>query len=71
MASLTANLYSAREAGEKLKVTEGRVRQICRWSEEQIGVQIGQKIGRDWFLTESDLELARMKILRTPKIIAD
>lgn len=58
--STVANLHSSQEAGKILDLTEGRIRQICRWSREQSPL-IGQKIGRDWFLTDADLELVRIK----------
>lgn len=54
------SLNSAKEAAEKLGVTDSRVRQICGGS----AGKIGKKIGRDWFLSESDLELIRLTILR-------
>ena len=43
-------IYSAREAAELFGITEGRIRQLCR------AHGIGQKIARDWLLTELDLE---------------
>jgi hypothetical protein len=55
--STLQSLHSSREAADILELTEGRIRQICRWSDGKIG----KKIGRDWFLAESDLELIRIK----------
>ena len=43
-------IYTAQEAAEILELTDGRVRQVCRWN------QIGKKMGRDWILSENDLE---------------
>jgi hypothetical protein len=61
--STMTKMYSSIEAGALLNLTDGRIRQICRWSrkKEAKGPQIGHKIGRDWFLTDSDLELIRIK----------
>lgn len=56
MATMT-NLYSSQEAADALDLTRGRIRQICRWSDGKIG----HKLGRDWFLTDADLELIRLK----------
>lgn len=58
--STLQSLNSSQEAAEILGLTEGRIRQICRWSREK-GPHIGNKIGRDWFLTEADIELVRIK----------
>jgi hypothetical protein len=55
--STMTNLYSTYEAAVELELTHGRIRQICRWSEGKIG----KKMGRDWWLTDSDLELIRIK----------
>lgn len=65
--STMQSLHSSQEAAGILDLTEGRIRQICRWSREK-GPLIGQKIGRDWFLSESDLELVRIKF---PKKLSD
>lgn len=62
MATAT-KMYSTYEAAEILDLTHGRIRQICRWSEGKIG----QKLGRDWFLGESDLELIRLKFPKSEK----
>lgn len=51
---LTEKLYNAKEAAEVLSLTDGRIRQICRWN------NIGTKIGRDWLLTAKDLENLRL-----------
>ncbi len=55
--STMTNLYSTADAASELDLTDGRIRQICGGS----AGKIGRKIGRDWFLTESDLELIRIK----------
>jgi hypothetical protein len=55
-------LFSTQEAATELGVTEGRVRQICRGYKN--GKKFGAKYGRDWFLTETDLEKIREEILR-------
>lgn len=46
--------YSTKEAASILGLTEGRICQLCRWNEG-----IGTKFGRDWILTEADLEKIR------------
>ena len=43
-------IYSVPEAAEILSLTEGRVRQLCRWN------AIGVKVGRDWVLSTEDIE---------------
>jgi hypothetical protein len=53
MIMLNEKLYNAKEAAEILSLTDGRIRQICRWN------AIGTKIGRDWLLSEKDLEKLR------------
>jgi hypothetical protein len=53
MVMLKEKLYNCKEAAEILGLTDGRIRQICRWN------SIGSKIGRDWLLTEKDLEKLR------------
>lgn len=50
---LKQKLYNCKEAAEILSLTDGRIRQICRWN------SIGTKIGRDWLLSEKDLEKLR------------
>ena len=55
--TMLSPLYSAKEAASKLNVTDGRIRQICIASDGRIG----KKLGRDWFLTDADLELIRLK----------
>lgn len=62
MATLT-RMYSSIEAAEVLGVTPSRVRQICGESDGKIG----NKPGRDWFLSESDLELIRVKVRKYQK----
>lgn len=57
------SLYSAKESAEKLGVNPSRVRQICGGS----AGRIGKKLGRDWFLSEAELELIRLTILRNPE----
>lgn len=42
--------YTSKEAGEKLGVTDARVRQLCIEYES-----IGKKHGNAWLLTESDI----------------
>ena len=59
----TQNLYSSTEAAVALGLTQSRIRQICGWSEGKIG----KKYGRDWFLSDSDLELIRMKFPQKEK----
>lgn len=58
-----AEFHSCIDAAEILELTPGRIRQICRWSDGKIG----RKIGRDWFLTDADLEIIRLTILRKSK----
>lgn len=55
--STATTLHSSQDAAEIIGRTDGRIRQICRWSKGKIG----RKIGRDWFLTDADLELIRIK----------
>lgn len=43
-------LYSVAEVAKKTGLTEGRIRQLCRWE------SLGKKYGRDWMLRDSDLE---------------
>ena len=43
-------IYVVREVAKIFGITEGRVCQLCR------ACDIGQKVGRDWLLTEADLE---------------
>jgi hypothetical protein len=50
MSMIKEKIYTAQEAAEILELTDGRVRQVCRWN------QIGKKMGRDWILSENDLE---------------
>lgn len=50
---LKEKLYNCKEAADILGLTDGRIRQICRWN------SIGQKVGRDWLLTAKDLEILR------------
>lgn len=56
-------LYSTIDAAEILGVTTGRIRQICGGN----AGKVGRKLGRDWFFTDSDLELIRLKFLRKSK----
>ncbi len=65
--STMTNLHSTHEAAEILNLTHGRICQICRWSDGKIG----KKIGRDWFLTDADLELVRIKFPRKSSESAD
>ena len=58
---LKEKLYSCQEAAGILELTDGRVRQICRWNE------IGTKVGRDWLLTEKDLQKLRSQENRKKK----
>jgi hypothetical protein len=53
MIMINEKLYNAKEAAEQLGLTDGRIRQICRWN------SIGTKIGRDWLLSQKDLEKLR------------
>ncbi len=54
-------LYNCKEAAEILELTDGRVRQVCRWNE------IGIKVGRDWLLTAKDLDKLRVEENRKKK----
>jgi hypothetical protein len=54
MMMLNEKLYNAKEAAEILSLTDGRIRQICRWN------SIGTKIGRDWLLNAEDLKKLRV-----------
>jgi hypothetical protein len=54
MIMLNEKLYNCKEAAEILSLTDGRIRQICRWN------SIGQKIGRDWLLNAEDLKKLRV-----------
>ncbi len=47
------------DAAESLGVTDGRVRQILR-EQNDFGNSIGMKVGRDWLLSESDVERIRV-----------
>ena len=71
VAQMTNEIFSAQEAAQELGITDGRIRQICRAAEELFkqkkGNRIGRKIGRDWFLTISEIEIIRLTILRNPK----
>lgn len=62
MATAT-NLHSSYDAAAALDLTHGRICQICRWSKGKIG----KKLGRDWFLTDADLELIRLKFRKYEK----
>lgn len=71
MAQMTDEIFSAQEAAQELGITDGRIRQICRAADEAYrakkGQKIGKKIGRDWFLTVSEIEIIRLTVLRNPK----
>lgn len=56
--SATMKLFTAQEAAEAIGKTDGRIRQICREYEDATQ-PIGRKLGRDWFLTEEDIERIR------------
>jgi hypothetical protein len=58
MTMLKEKLYSSKEAAEILGLTDGRIRQICRWN------SIGTKLGRDWLLTEKELNKLRSEEFR-------
>ena len=47
----TKTLFTCNQVAKKLKLTPGRIRQICRDQD------IGEKHGRDWLLTLEDVEL--------------
>ena len=47
------------DAAESLGVTGGRVRQILK-EQNNSGNKIGMKVGRDWLLSESDVERIRV-----------
>jgi len=46
-----SKLFTCNQVAQKLKLTPGRVRQICRDND------IGEKPGRDWFLTIDEIEM--------------
>lgn len=47
-------LYSSADAGDILGVTTARIRQLCK----ELGIQ---RQGRDWLLTDADLERIRAR----------
>ena len=51
--AMTDMLFSTEEAATRLGLTPGRICQICRWN------GVGKKKGRDWILTERDLDRIR------------
>lgn len=57
-----AELISTIEAAERLGITQGRVRQICRGY--RTPKRFGKKIGRDWFLSPKDLRQIADEVLR-------
>ena len=46
---MKTKLYTTSQAAELLGLTDGRIRQICRAN------SIGEKRGRDWFLTAREV----------------
>ena len=51
--TIKEKIYTVAEAAEILALTEGRVRQLCRWN------SIGVKLGRDWVLSDEDVQKLR------------
>ena len=50
MSTIRQKLYTAIEAAQILGLTDGRIRQVCRWN------SIGTKIGAAWLLTDADMK---------------
>jgi excisionase family DNA binding protein len=50
------NLLSIKDAAERLQISNVRVLQLI-----QEGTLPAQKIGRDWFIQESDVEAAKTR----------
>ena len=50
--------FTVSEAAAELGLTEGRVRQILS-EQNEMDNKIGMKPGRDWLLSESDVERMR------------
>ncbi len=61
MIMIQQKLYTCQEAAEILELTDGRIRQICRWN------SIGEKRGRDWLLSEKDLQKLQVEENRKKK----
>jgi len=55
-------MISTTEAAERLGITQGRVRQICRGHRSPR--KFGKKLARDWFLSEKDLRQIAETVLR-------
>lgn len=51
--------FTVNDAAESLGITGGRVRQILK-EQNDSGNKIGMKAGRDWLLSESDVERIRV-----------